>query len=57
METKVRILDSNYHIIKGHPGEYIQVIDGLGFSQNRTVRTTEGQLIQISKIVSMQVNK
>lgn len=57
METKVRLLDGTFHIIKGHPSDYIQVIDGMGLSQNKTVLSIEGQLIQLSKVVTMHVNK
>lgn len=57
METKVILLDGTYHIIKGHPSDYVQVITGLGLSQNRTVRSKDGQLIKLSKVVTMEVNK
>lgn len=57
METKVRLLDGTTHIIKGQPKDYIQVIDGMGLSQNRTVLSKEGRPIQLSKVVTMQVNK
>lgn len=57
VETKVRLLDGTNHIINGHPKDYIQVIDGMGLSQNKTVVSKEGQLIKLCKVVTMQVNK
>lgn len=57
METKVRLTDGTYHIIKGHPRDYVQVIDGMGLSQNKTVLSKDGQLIKLCKVVTMQVNK
>ena len=57
METKVRLLDGTVHIIKGHPKDYLQVIDGMGLSQNRTVLSKDGIPIKLSNVTSIELKK
>lgn len=56
-ETKVLLLDGTYHIIKGHPTDYIEIVDESGIMRNRTVRSKNGRRIKLSKVVTMQLNK
>lgn len=56
-ETKVLLLDGTYHVIKGHPTDYIQIIGKAGVMKNQTVRSKSGRRIKLSKVVTMQLSK
>lgn len=57
METKVMLTDGTTHIISGRPEDYMQLVAGVGKSDHSGVVAKSGRQIEMSEIVTMQLNK
>lgn len=57
MKTVVTTTDGKKHVLKGHPQDYMQMIGGLGVSQDETLTSIKGERFKFSEVVMMQQAK
>lgn len=57
MKTEVTTIDGKKHILKGHPQDYMQMVGGVGVSQDEELTSVKGEKFKFSDVMMMRQAK